>query len=183
MSILKITKGATYRDTLRWAGGACVLKSATLIAAAPVRFECVDHGLLDGWPVQIEGSSNISSKKTFPAKVLDSDTFEISCMNGAGFNGGSVQLRYHPPIDMDGYTALMQIRNKAGGIVLVELSTANGRITIDNAERTITREIPASVTANLTAKSGAYDMEMVQGDYVVKIDSGTVKIVDEITAP
>lgn len=181
MSTINIVKGSTYRDTLRWASSLCLLKACTVVATAPVRISCTAHGVVDGWNVQIENHVNFNPKTFYAVKVIDANTLEISCVNGAAFKAGAAVLRYNAPVDMAGYTARMKIKDKVGGTVLAELTTANGRIVIDNVAKTIVREIPADVTAALAAKKGVFDLEMIQGTYVTKIDSGTVTIANEVT--
>lgn len=185
---MHIIKGSTYRDTLRWATSECVLKPISAVTAMPAaRFTCAGHGLVDGWRGSIEGHRSIEEKMSFSLRVIDDNTFEIPCLNAAGFRAQTspLTLRYNAPVDMDGYSARMQIKDKVGGNVLLELTSAaaagEARIIIDNAARTIVREIPASVTEAIAWKRGFYDLEMVSGDYVIKIDTGSVTVGDEVT--
>ena len=55
------------------------------------------------------------------------------------------------------------------------------RIILDEVAKTITREIPASVTADLSWRRGVFDLEMVVGNDVTKIESGAVTTQDEVT--
>ena len=56
-----------------------------------------------------------------------------------------------------------------------------GGITIDDTAKTIMREVSAAITEALTWKKGVFDLEMVHGDYVAKIDSGAVIVTGEVT--
>lgn len=182
MSTITIIRGSTYRDTLRWASSECVFVSATLVPGAPVRFTATAHGIPDGWMVNVEGHRSIDEGKRYPVRAVDANTLEIPCMNGAAFKAGAVVIRYNKPVELDGYSARMQIKDKISGTVLLELTSAAGEgIEIDDDAKTISREIPADVTADLTWKRGVFDLEMVQGDYVIKIDSGIVTVQDEVT--
>lgn len=185
---MHIIKGSTYRDTLRWATSECVLKPITSVVAMPAaRFTCAEHGLVDGWPGSIEGHRSIEEKMSFSLRVIDDDTFEIPCMNAAGFRAQTtpLTLRYNAPVDMAGYAARMQIKDKVGGNVLLELTSAavsgEPRIIIDNTARTIVREIPADITEAITWKRAVYDLEMVSGGYVTKIDTDEVTVGTEVT--
>ena len=60
-------------------------------------------------------------------------------------------------------------------------SNAGAGITIDHQLKQIKREIAADITAALTWKRAVYDMEMILGSYVVKLDSGMVEVSDEVT--
>lgn len=182
MSKLKITRGSTFADTLQWATSECRLIQCTLNPTAPVTIDAVGHGLPDGWPVRIEGHPRIPESSTFAVKRVDEDSLSLPCLNGIPFGTArSVVVRASAPVDLAGYTARMQIRDKVGGTVLLELTTENGRIAIDNATKKISRLIEADDTEAITWKKGVYDLEMVSGDYVIKIDAGTVEVADEVT--
>jgi hypothetical protein len=182
MSKLKITRGSTFADTLRWATSECRMIAAVLDPTAPVTLEAVSHGLPDGWFVSIEGHPRIPETSQFSVKVIDDDTLELSCLNGTPFGTArNVVIRALTPVDLSGYTARMHIRDKVGGTMLLELTTENDRIEIDNALKTISRTISADDTADIAWKKGVFDLEMVSGDYVIKIDSGTVEVVGEVT--
>ena len=186
MTDIAIVKGSTYRDVLRWATAECVFVQATLIPGAPVRLSATAHGIPDGWPlVHVEGSTNIEPTRAQAVRVVNADTLEIPCLNGTKFKAGSVVLRVFKPVELAGYQARMQIRDRIGGTVLLELSSfaipGDPRIILDDVAKTITREIPASVTADLSWRRGVFDLEMVVGNDVTKIESGAVTTQDEVT--
>lgn len=182
MSKLKITRGSTFADTLRWATSACRLIPASISASAPAVVTATGHGLPNGWFVSVEGHPRISESDSYTISVIDANSFSIPCLNGVPFGSTrSVVIRTNTPVDLSGYSARMHIRDKVGGELLLELTSANGRIEIDNTTKEIRRTIDADVTSDITWKKGVYDLEMVQGDYVIKIDSGTVDVADEVT--
>lgn len=85
--------------------------------------------------------------------------------------------------DLSGATARMQIRDMDGEL-LVDLSTANGGLTIDVAAGRIDRVIGAQATAAVSAERGIYDMEIIPGgnpDYAWKLYRGRVKFIGEQT--
>lgn len=186
MSSISIVKGSTYRDSLRWATAECRFVQASLVPGAPLSLIAPGHGIPDLWPlVYVEGSKDIDASKAQTVRVVDADTLELPCTNGSRFKSGPVVLRVQVPVEMAGYEARMQIRDKPGGALLMELtsmaSAGEPSITLDDDAKTIVREVPASVTETISWKKGVFDMEMVQGDYVIKIDSGTVTVQDEVT--
>jgi hypothetical protein len=182
MSKLKITRGSTFADTLRWATSECRMIAAVLNPTAPVTLTAPSHGLPDGWGLSIEGHPRIPETSRFAVKVIDDDTLELSCLNGVPFGSArNVVVRALTPVDLSGYTARMHIRDKVGGTLLLELTTENDRIEVDDALKEIRRTISAADTADIAWKKGVFDLEMVQGDYVIKIDSGTVEVADEVT--
>jgi hypothetical protein len=85
--------------------------------------------------------------------------------------------------DLTGYTARMQIRAAVDAPdVLVDLSTTNGRITIDGPAGRIKPLLTDVDTAALTWKQGVYDLELVSpSGHVDRLLQGTVTIDPEVT--
>ena len=182
---MTVTRGSTYRDSLRWASSDCVFVPITDVSpAAPCVVVAPGHGLVDGWTARIESVRGMCLDGAGGAvRVLDPDTVEFPCLNAldAGVYRGSGTLVYHRPVDLTGYTARQQIRTRAGGDLLYEMTTENGRIEVDVPGCVIHRIIPAADTEAFEWRRGVFDLEMVQNDYVVKIDSGTVLVRAEVT--
>lgn len=89
------------------------------------------------------------------------------------------------PMDLTGWTARMQIREKLkSDVVLQELTTENDGIVIDvTAEYTrLSLYINPADTASLPVKKGVYDLELidVNGD-VARLLMGKVVIDQEVT--
>jgi len=85
-------------------------------------------------------------------------------------------------VDMAGSVARRSIKDKKGGTELLRLDTLNGRITIDNANHTITETISAADTAAITWKKGVTDFELENSaGYVIAIESDNVVVEDEVT--
>lgn len=87
------------------------------------------------------------------------------------------------PVDLTGYTARMQAREKIDDDdPFLELTTANSRITIDGPAGLVTLIFPAATTAALTKYSGFYDLELVNGaGKVERLIYGTFVIRREVT--
>ena len=86
------------------------------------------------------------------------------------------------PINLTGYTARMQIRRtKADPSILYELTTENGRLSIDGPQGKVTIRIPAADSAGFTWRRGVYDLEMVSGDAVTRLLEGAVTVSPEVT--
>lgn len=86
------------------------------------------------------------------------------------------------PINLTGYTARMQLRpSVSSSTVTLELTTVNGRIVLGGVAGTIQLLVPATTMAGLRPDSYEYDLEMVIGATVIKILSGCVKVVPEVT--
>ena len=85
--------------------------------------------------------------------------------------------------DLTGYTARMQIRATVDAAdVLLELSTANGKITIDGPAGQIKPLLTDIDTAAITWTSGFYDLELVSpSGHVDRLVQGTVTVDPEVT--
>ena len=109
--------------------------------------------------------------------------YNFTCEQGSTFN--RVITVFEPdgetPYDLTGYTARMQVRRETEeGTVLVELTTANGRIALGGAAGTITLSLTAATTAGIT-DDGVYDLEIVSGANVHKVLKGLFRLDYEVT--
>jgi len=82
------------------------------------------------------------------------------------------------PIDIAGFTARMQIRESIdASAVLLDLSTANGAISLAGAAGTVQLYISETVTANQTWSKSVYDLLMTaQSGEVYRMVEGTVTL-------
>jgi hypothetical protein len=144
------------------------------------------HGLTTGWRatvVSANGMEEINAVNTPPREseyhqvtIVDPNTIEFNAVNSADYgtyvDGG--YLQYYTPVDLTGYTAEMDIRDRIGGTVLFTLSTGvDQRIIIDPS---------AADTDDLTFTRGVYDLEMyAPSGAVTTIFSGKISVIREIT--
>ncbi len=84
-------------------------------------------------------------------------------------------------VDLTGYTARMQLREKYGGPLAIELTTENGRITLGGALGTIDLLISATDTATIKARDYVYDLEMISGATVTRLIEGKITVTPEAT--
>jgi hypothetical protein len=86
-------------------------------------------------------------------------------------------------VDLEGYTARMQMRRTVqSSDVLLELTTANGRIVLTPATGSITLEVDAVTTAALSFPSAVYDLEIEsEGGQVTRLLQGGVTLSKEVT--
>lgn len=87
------------------------------------------------------------------------------------------------PVDLTGCSARMQVRAElASPAVLIELTSANGRIVIDAPNGGITLRLSAAETAALTFTRAVYDLEIVYADgRVRRLLEGSFKVKGEVT--
>lgn len=83
------------------------------------------------------------------------------------------------PIDITGFAAALHVRN-ASGALMMDLSTANGRVAITGAEGKLRFTAPPEVTRAVDAP-GVYELELqTPAGHVYRVLSGSVSIVSEI---
>lgn len=193
---LELCKGHTFSKVLRWESSAVIFKAISGITkAAPPVVTATAHGAPNGWRVAItnvKGMTQINAKNNPPksaeyykAANVAANTLELSGVDATGFGtytSGGI-LRYNQPVDLTSYTARMQIRaSVSAAAFLLELTTANSRIAIDNALKTITLTVIATDTAALTWSAGVYDLELVSpGGVITRLIEGAVSVIDEVT--
>ena len=90
------------------------------------------------------------------------------------------------PIDLTGCTARMQVRAETSApIVLQELTTENGGITLGGTAGTIDLYVGATATAATNWEGGVFDLEIIHPgalpDDVTRIAQGTVSVSPEVT--
>ena len=110
---------------------------------------------------------------------------DICIFQGATFNQTLFYETGEPsaPVDLAGYTAKMHIRSKPESKALIlELSTTNGRIVLNETTGSIRLFISASDTASLSVCDKAvYDLELTTGSVTTRILQGNVIISPEVT--
>lgn len=87
------------------------------------------------------------------------------------------------PVNLTGYTAAMQIRASVGSSdILVNLTTENGGISLEDALGVINLYIPSSQTAIFNWHVGVFDLEMIApSGEVIRLIQGTVTVSHEVT--
>ena len=87
------------------------------------------------------------------------------------------------PVDFAGYMARMQIRTEVSSpIVLADLTTENGGITLGGAAGTIDLFLSDTDTTAYTWDSGVYDIEFIApGGDISRRVAGTVSVSPEVT--
>ena len=185
---LKVYQGSTFTQVLRWESYTKIYKPITGITqAAPVVITAIAHGITVGWRAKVSnviGMKEINSSEYYIVTDTTTDTVTINDTNAVGYTAytsGGI-LEYNEPESLAGCTARMQIRAKVGSeIVLLELTTENGMININDTNKTITISIPAATTETLTFKAAVYSMEIVKGSVVTPFIYGNITLDTEIT--
>jgi hypothetical protein len=186
---LRIYQGSTFEEVFRWESYTKVYKPITNITkTAPIVVTAASHGMPVGWRCKItdvSGMKEINSATTYHTVTsVDTNNLTINKVNAVAYSdyisGGIVE--YNEPKSLAGLTARMQIRAKVTSTDdLLELTTENGMIIINDVNKTITITIPAVTTELLTFKSAVYSLELVDGLVVTPFIYGNITLDTEIT--
>jgi hypothetical protein len=187
---LKVYQGSTFKEVIRWESSTKVYAGITAITkSAPILITAIAHGIPVGWRTKITnvlGMKEVNSTEVYHTVTsTTTDTVTINAINALGhtdYISGGV-FEYNQPVDLTGITARMQVRDKlTSDTVLLELTTENGGIIVDNSLKTITLVITATVTAAFTFTQGVYSLELqnVAGE-VFPFTTGNVSVVKEVT--
>jgi hypothetical protein len=186
---LIIEKGATWKYVLRWEVLPKKYAQVTGITNAAPCVIAANHDIPNGWRIlSITGVSGMTQINThslsgglfvktgfgrrFPKGLkatISSGAVELNAVNSSSFgtySAGGV-LEYYSPKPLVGFIARMQIRpSVASSTILLELTTANGKIILDEVDSTILLKLSATETAALTFNSAVASLEMedVSGD-------------------
>lgn len=184
----KVYQGSTFQETLRWESSTKVYAPITMIAkSAPMVITATSHGVPPGWRVKVTGALGMKEvNMTDPvlATSVTADTVTVNSVNSlnyATYTGGGV-LEYNQPVNLAGFTARMQIRQKLeDSTVVKELTTENGGIVIDNVTKTIALNISATDTAAFSFQTAVYSLELVNGAVVTPFAGGNLTLIKEVT--
>lgn len=184
----KIYQGSTFSQTLRWESSTKTYIPITAITkSAPIVITAVGHGIPVGWRARVTnagGMKEVNTTEYFTVTSTTTDTVTFNQINSLGYTPyttGGV-LEFNTPVDLNGYTARMQIRQKIdSNTVLHELTTENGGVILDNVLKTITLNIPAESTAQLNILSAVYSLELVHSSIVYPFAVGNISLIKEVT--
>ena len=109
--------------------------------------------------------------------------YNFVCPQGATFSKQLSYLIESVPVDLTGYTARMQVREKpSSSSTIVDLTTENGGITLGGLAGTVLLEISASDTESLVPKTYVYDLELESSEgFVVRLIEGQFTVTAEVT--
>ena len=184
---IKIYQGSTFSQVLRWESNTKVYVPITgIVKAAPMVVTAPAHGIPVGWRAKITNVQGMKEANIDYTAVTGTttDTVTFNSINSLAYSnytsGGT--LEYNKPIDLANITGRMQIREKVTSpTFLLELTTANGLIQVNNTLKTIVFSVPASVSQELKFTQAVYSLELVNGTTVVPFVYGNVSLVTEIT--
>ena len=188
---LKIYQGSTFIQTLRWESSTKVYVPITSITkSAPVIITAANHNIPLGWRARVTNVQgmkeiNCSEDEYYTVTNTTADTVTINSINSVGYTAytsGGI-LEYNQPVSLVGYTARMHVREKLdSSTILLQLTTDNNRIVIDNALKTVTLKISATDTAALAFNQAVYNLELINSEgLVTSLTTGSIQLVKEVT--
>lgn len=190
----KMYQGSTFLETFRWESETKVYQPIAHISkSAPCIITLEDTPTLPiGWRFRVVGAGGMKEiNNSFDAFNIATDvdlvanTIEINQVNSLVYsnytNGGVIEFNY--PVDLLAYNARMQIRESIDSdIILHSATTENGGIILDNTLKTITINIPASVTSEFTFTTAVYSVELyTSAGTVVPFIAGNITLIMEVT--
>jgi hypothetical protein len=109
--------------------------------------------------------------------------YNIVCPQGATLSRQLTWYIDNSPVDLTGYNARMQVREKyISSNFNLNLNTNNGGITLGGDEGTVSLYASAEDTGDLVAKEYVYDIELISpSDHVYRIIEGKFIVTPEVT--
>ena len=108
--------------------------------------------------------------------------YNMVCPQGSTFNKELTYSINDAAVNLTGYTARMQVREKhTSNTAQLHLNTENDGIVLGGSAGTITINISASETSALVAKDYVYDLELVSAGTVTRIIEGKFIVTPEVT--
>jgi hypothetical protein len=189
----KIYQGSTFRETFRWESQT---KSYAQISGITKAAPCVittssNHTIPVNWRIRVTGVlgmkeiNQASEEDYYLATAVSGNTVTINQLNSSAYttytSGGIVE--WNNPIPLAGYTAQMQIRETVDSSTsILELTTANGGISINTSEYTISITMSATQTRAFTFPTAVYSLELTDGSGIVTTFlTGNLTLVPEVT--
>ena len=109
--------------------------------------------------------------------------YNFLCPQGATFLKQLSYLIDSVPVDLTGYTARMQVREKISSCTeILNLTTENDGIVLGGCAGTIRINVDANTTSEIKAKTYVYDLELVSSeDFVIRLIEGQFLVTPEVT--
>lgn len=190
----KVKQGATFTKSISMLGGGKICKLVEdLTPGCPTLITITGHGLPAGgsMPVfisHVKGATraNTAAGKAVTATYVDANSFFIDADTvQQDYTAGTGLLTYYAPTDLTNYTARMHIRDSVDSDVIIdELTTANGDISIDTTFGKVTFTIHASVSETYDFDFAVYDLELVDDSVepvVTRLAEGEIELCKEVT--
>ena len=190
-----IQQGATFNPKLKYSQPQFTVKAITGITkSGQAVVTAASHGLTVDWPVWIVGVVGMEqinhrsemlalANKAYYGYFVDANSIRLNVDTSrySAYTSGG-ELLYHPPVNLTGYTARMNIRSTVDATtILHSLTTENSGIALGGAAGTVDLLISATDTALFAFGTAVYDLELISGTVVTRLLSGNVTLSKEVT--
>lgn len=194
---ITIKQGATFSLVIKYSQPRLDVATITGITkSGQATVSAAGHGIPTDWLVWIvgvEGMLKINHQPSelkdtaaaYYAYLVDANTVQLDLDTtrfGDYVSGG--ELLFHPPVNLTGYTARMQIRESLESTTVLHSMTTDpsGGIVLGGTAGTVTLSIPATTTAGFTFDCAVYDLELISSTGVVTaVATGSVILTKEVT--
>ena len=193
---ITITRGETFEFGFMWADDRLLyLPIVAMPSKAPVRLRVPGHGIPDGWPVRVTcvrqpEELNTPEDEYVFVTAVDADTIELNELNAhcwRQFSGDGL-LVLRQPMDLTGWQARGQVRDKPGGTLLWSwhsnpAENPDSLVIVDVALSQFVLTMTAQQAAALDWSKGVYDAEAIApGGQVYKLaDISSISVLREVT--
>lgn len=113
--------------------------------------------------------------------MINPGTYNITCPQGATWDRTFTVTIGGTALNLTGYTAAMQVRDSAGAATaLISLTNSSG-ITLGGTAGSVGVTIAATATAELSAGSYSYDLELNSGSTITRLLEGAFNVTGNVT--
>lgn len=192
----KYRQGATFNPTLKYSQPQFTVKTITGVTkSGQAVVTAAAHGLTIDWPVWVVGVVGMTQvnhqsadlkvgSRAYYGYYVDANTIRLNLdtTRFAAYTSGG-ELLYHPPVNLTGFTARMQLRSTVESTTTIHsLTTANGGITLGGTDGSIALLISATDMAAFALPRMVYDLELVSGGGIVTpVAYGNLDLDREVT--
>lgn len=189
---LHVEQGVNFEHTFQWlAGGVFMAPIEFIEEGYPTIMTVTAHGLntVTPHPVIISGCEGLphvnSTNLSIPLCTrIDADTFSVPLSSqGDQWEGGTGEITYHLPTDIEFWTGVMVIRkNWFTNTVIHTLTTENGGMILNHLDGSIQLLIPKADTAAFNFKHAVYDVDlMTPGGHEDRVFRGPITLHREVS--
>jgi hypothetical protein len=108
--------------------------------------------------------------------------YNFICPQGSTFSQQLTWTIEDVPVNLETYTARMQVREKhSSKFPVIDINTENNGIVLGGEEGTIDLYIDFDVTSAIVPKTYVYDLEIVSSSEVVRLMEGSFIVTPEVT--
>lgn len=113
--------------------------------------------------------------------MISPGTYNITAYQGATFDFLATWTINATPVNLDGYTARMQVRRTVDADTTIISLTSSSGITLGGEAGTIAVSVTAAIMEDISGGVYVYDLELDSGAEVTRLLQGTFTVQSEVT--